>query len=224
MPAEIDAAPGWRSRNSRGDDRPGARTRWSGSAPIGATAITPRRRSAGDSATTSASAGRLVGQRRRHEPDRRRGSPGRTRRSRARHAARPRSSSRDDFGAVDRVHDAGVAGDRAALVRLQPPDEVPPHGLGHPDRHGTIELRDLGRGLLVAALADVADAELARIATSDAGKLFVTATRVIAVRVAAHARAGVDQATREPRRAPRPAPPAGAGRAARSRGSRPVRT
>ena len=79
---------------------------------------------------------------------------------------------------VDGVDDVAAAGDHRRLVGLHLADEVPdqvgqagrPAGLG------------LGRGVRGAVLADVAHAEGRRWPTSAAGKVLVTATRVISAR------------------------------------------
>ncbi len=157
MPAEIQPASGWSARTAAATSCSPANAR-AGSAPSGATAITPRRSRC---VVARHGVGQLARLRRAHpaasralgvvlEVDlhqRLQPSTGRL------GAAVER---RHELGPVDRVHRVGVTGHRAGLAALHLPDEVHvqgPAGLG-------AQGGELGRGLLVAALPHVGHAEL----------------------------------------------------------------
>ena len=159
MPAEIASAPGCAARSRAaelGQPREGGGR---SACASGATAITPRRRSWEPAAHRCPPAPRALGattpprlgiaveadlhedlQRRRARPL---GGVGQRLRQ---------------LGPVDRMHGVGVADDAAGLVGLQPADQMHEARLGRPAGLAP-QLGDLGPGLLVAALADVGDAQ-----------------------------------------------------------------
>ena len=155
IPAEIQVADGSTRRTPAAISASFANA-GTGSAPSGATAITPRSRSPSAAATCSASRSHVVGRAPARPlsapgPGRGRPAPGRRRRRSARWA--PADSPRSSLARSTDSHHVGVGRDRCGLVALQPADEVP----------GQVEvgaLGVLGLRLLVAVLPHVPHPEV----------------------------------------------------------------
>ena len=157
MPAEIQLAAGWSARSGaasccrRANDG-------KGSAPSGATAITPPQ---AEAVLPRDGVGQLA-RLRRARPRRAPRPAGRSRLtctsacSRRSAAWAPRSRAATS-GPVDRVHRVSVTGDGAGLVALQLADEVHAQGAATVRAPGSASLAD---GLLVAVLGQVGHAEL----------------------------------------------------------------